>query len=209
IPIAWHLVLVTMVLGLARTGPGPTIKPPTTRVVCHIDRFKSLSAQELECSLLAASPWTSPVPVTCSMSLVRSLFSTLFPPGHPCLSSSLSPLHPVASQAELALTLKVLGTLSDAALGGVLDQPLCTLYPSAPSSWPVSVLGPRPSVLWLWSPHLPCAPAPLTSSSCPRTSAWPTAGHKAQWLPLLPLQPVPTGSEFQEAPERVNEQETH
>lgn len=130
-----------------------------------------LGPLHLQCSLLAASPGISPVPVTCSMSLVRSLFSHTVPSWAPLpVILTVSPRlffvvssqvweHPVASQAELALTLKVLGTLSDSALGDILDQPLCTLYPSAPSSWPVSGLGPRPAGLWLWSLALCPGPA--------------------------------------------------
>ncbi|NUD43689.1 hypothetical protein HUC39_22935, partial [Escherichia coli] len=34
---------------------------------------------------------------------------------------------PVALEAELALTLKVLGTMADASQGDILDQPLHTL----------------------------------------------------------------------------------
>ncbi|KAM5207543.1 interferon lambda-1-like [Hipposideros larvatus] len=34
---------------------------------------------------------------------------------------------PVALEAELALTLKVLGTVANSTLGDILDQPLCTL----------------------------------------------------------------------------------
>ncbi|XP_069312991.1 interferon lambda-1-like [Eulemur rufifrons] len=115
------LVLVTVVLGLARAGPVPTSKPITTWRGCHIGSFKSLSPRELETFKKAKD------------ALEESLLlknwrcgSRLFP--RPWDLRQLQVWErPVALEAELALTLKVLGAVADPALGDVLDQPLSTL----------------------------------------------------------------------------------
>uniref|UniRef100_A0A8C9AHM8 Uncharacterized protein n=1 Tax=Prolemur simus TaxID=1328070 RepID=A0A8C9AHM8_PROSS len=69
---------------------------------------------------------------------------------------------PVALEAELALTLKVLGAVADTALGDVLDQPLHTLS-------------------YLRSQLQACGPAPPTTGPRPQ-------GHLQRWVdhPRLP-----------------------
>ncbi|XP_035920543.1 interferon lambda-1-like [Halichoerus grypus] len=115
---AWVLVLVTVVLGLAGAGPVPTSKPTTTRRACHMDRFQSLSPRELGAFKKAKD----------------ALEESLLPKNWSC-SSRLFPRtrdlkllqaweRPVALEAELDLTLKVLGNMADSSLGVVLDQPL-------------------------------------------------------------------------------------
>ncbi|XP_045388008.1 interferon lambda-1-like [Lemur catta] len=115
------LVLVTVVLGLARAGPVPTSKPTATWRGCHIGSFKSLSPRELDTFKKAKD------------ALEESLLlknwrcgSRLFP--RPWDLRQLQVWErPVALEAELGLTLKVLGAVADTALGDVLDQPLRTL----------------------------------------------------------------------------------
>uniref|UniRef100_A0ABI7YFJ7 Uncharacterized protein n=1 Tax=Felis catus TaxID=9685 RepID=A0ABI7YFJ7_FELCA len=85
---------------------------------CQLAQFKSLSPQELRANLLPSlCPDLTPRP----------------PHPHPHPGPSPSPSHrpsllrPVALEAELALTLKVLGTVADGSQGDILDQPLHTL----------------------------------------------------------------------------------
>uniref|UniRef100_A0A8C9M4G8 Uncharacterized protein n=1 Tax=Panthera tigris altaica TaxID=74533 RepID=A0A8C9M4G8_PANTA len=73
---------------------------------CHLAQFKSLSPQELRANLL---------PSLCGLPF-------LTPP-----AGDLHPSLPGALEAELALTLKVLGTVADGSQGDILDQPLHTL----------------------------------------------------------------------------------
>lgn len=115
---AWVLLLVTVVLGLARAGPVPTSKPTTTRRGCHIGRFQSLSPWELEAFKKAKDALEE------SLSLKNwNCSSRLFP-------RTRDPRHlqawkrPVALEAEVGLTVKVLGTSADSPLGVVLGQPL-------------------------------------------------------------------------------------
>ncbi|XP_012512472.1 PREDICTED: interferon lambda-1-like isoform X3 [Propithecus coquereli] len=118
---AWSVVLVTVVLGLARAGPVPTSKPTTAWRGCHIGSFKSLSPRELETFKRAKDALEE------SLSLQNwRCSSRLFP--RPWDLRQLQVWErPVALDAELALTLKVLGAVADTALGDVLDQPLRTL----------------------------------------------------------------------------------
>ncbi|XP_006739462.1 interferon lambda-1 isoform X1 [Leptonychotes weddellii] len=115
----WVLVLVTAGLSLARAGPVPTSKPTTTWKRCDIGRFKSLSPRELEAFKKAKDALEN--------SLKNwSCGSRLFP-----RTRDLNQLQvwerPVALEAELALTLKVLEAMADRSQGGILDQPLHTL----------------------------------------------------------------------------------
>lgn len=66
---------------------------------------------------------------------------------------------PVALEAELALTLKVLATVANSTLGDILDQPLCTLS-------------------YIYSKLQACVPAQPTAS--PRLH-----GHLCHWLHWL------------------------
>ncbi|XP_045627506.1 interferon lambda-1-like [Ursus americanus] len=139
---AWVLVLVTMVLGLVRAGPVPTSKPTTTKRGCHMDRFLSLSPRELEAFKKAKDALEeslSPKNWSCS--------SRLFPRAWD-LRLLQAWERPVALEAELDLTLKVLGDMADSSLGAVLDQPLrmlrhihAELQACAPAQ---PTLGPRP-----------------------------------------------------------------
>ncbi|KAF5917433.1 interferon lambda-1-like [Diceros bicornis minor] len=118
---AWVPVLVTVLLGLATAGPVPTSKPTTTWRGCHMGRFQSLSPRELEAFKKAKDALEESL-------LLKSwsCSARLFP-----RTRDLRPLQvwerPVALEAELHLTLKVLRTAADSALGAVLDQPLHTL----------------------------------------------------------------------------------
>ena len=101
---------------------------------------------------------------------------------------------PVALEAELALTLKVLGAMADASQGDILDQPLHTLrhmhseLQACVSAWgteAVYVGSP------LMGPLLSAAgPASRATLLCPQVSAQPTAGPQPQgrlhhWLHRL------------------------
>ncbi|XP_012630665.2 interferon lambda-1 [Microcebus murinus] len=151
------VVLVTVLLGLARAGPVPTSKPTTTWRGCQIGSFKSLSPRELETFKKAKDALEE------SLSLKNwSCSSRLFP--RPWDLRQLQDWErPVALEAELALTLKVLATMADADLGDVLDRPLRTLRhirsqlqacgPAAPTA------GPRPrGRLQHWLHRLQVAP---------------------------------------------------
>ncbi|XP_027475711.1 interferon lambda-1-like isoform X1 [Zalophus californianus] len=112
----WVLVLVTAELCLARAGPVPTFKPTTTWKGCDMGRFKSLSPRELEAFKKAKDALEN--------SLKNwSCGSRLFPKNRE-LSQLQMWERPVALEAELALTLKVLETMADRSHGGILDQPL-------------------------------------------------------------------------------------
>uniref|UniRef100_A0A8C3VV97 Interferon lambda 1 n=1 Tax=Catagonus wagneri TaxID=51154 RepID=A0A8C3VV97_9CETA len=118
----WLLVLVAVMLDLARAGPIPTFKPTTTRKGCHVGRFQSPSPRELKGFKKAKDALED------SLSLKNwSCSSRLFP-----RTQDLRQLqvweYLVALEAELDLTLKVLGAAADSSLGVVLDQPLRTLH---------------------------------------------------------------------------------
>ncbi|ELW72398.1 Interleukin-28B [Tupaia chinensis] len=115
------LLLVTLVLGLARSSPVPTSKSTTNGRSCNMSRFKSLSPRELEAFKKAKDALEK------SLSLKKySCKFRLFPrdwhPRHLQMWERL-----MALEAELALTLRVLGSVADSALGDVLDQPLHVL----------------------------------------------------------------------------------
>ncbi|XP_004710367.2 interferon lambda-3 [Echinops telfairi] len=109
---------------LTVTGAAPT--PPPSRAPlntrgCHLTQYKSLSPGELQAFKKAQDALErTPLLKTWRCS------SPLFP-----LSWDLRHLQvwerPVALEAELALTLKVLETVDKSALGTLLDQPLHTL----------------------------------------------------------------------------------
>uniref|UniRef100_A0A667IZY5 Interferon lambda-3-like n=1 Tax=Lynx canadensis TaxID=61383 RepID=A0A667IZY5_LYNCA len=110
---------------------------------CHLAQFKSLSPQELRANLLPslcgvtrpAGPDLTPRP-------------RLFPRTWDLWQLQVWE-RPVALEAELALTLKVLGTVADGSQGDILDQPLHTLRHMHSELQAVSVsaqseAGPRP-----------------------------------------------------------------
>ncbi|EAW56871.1 interferon lambda 1 [Homo sapiens] len=119
---AWTVVLVTLVLGLAVAGPVPTSKPTTTGKGCHIGRFKSLSPQELASFKKARDALEE------SLKLKNWSCSSPVFPGNWDLRLLQVRERPVALEAELALTLKVLEAAAGPALEDVLDQPLHTLH---------------------------------------------------------------------------------
>ncbi|XP_008580272.1 PREDICTED: interferon lambda-1 [Galeopterus variegatus] len=119
---AWILVLMPVVLGLARAGPLPTSKATTTGTGCNIGRFKSLSPRELEAFKKAKNALEE------SLLLKNwSCSSRLFPRTWDLRQLQVQE-RSIALEAELALTLKVLVTVTDPALGDILDQPLHTLH---------------------------------------------------------------------------------
>uniref|UniRef100_A0A673UM43 Interferon lambda 1 n=1 Tax=Suricata suricatta TaxID=37032 RepID=A0A673UM43_SURSU len=113
------LVLVTAGLSLARAGPVPTSRPTTAWRACDFGRFKSLSPRELEAFKKAKDALEN--------SLKTWSCTTRPFPRNRDLRQLQVWERPVALEAELALTLKVLGTMADASHGDILDQPLHTL----------------------------------------------------------------------------------
>ncbi|XP_059263987.1 interferon lambda-1-like [Mustela nigripes] len=115
---AWVLVLVTLLLGLTGAGSVPTSNPTSTRRGCLMSRFQSLSPSELKAIRKAKDALEN------VLSLKNwSCGSCLFPQDRD-LRVLQAWERPVALEAELALTLKVLGAMADSSLGVVLDQPL-------------------------------------------------------------------------------------
>ncbi|XP_039709313.1 interferon lambda-3-like [Pteropus medius] len=118
---ACTLLLMLMTTGLTSTGAVPVPTPlPATRG-CHMSQFKSLSPQELKAFRRAKDALEE------SLLLKNwSCSSRPFP-----RTRDLKQLQvwerPVALEAELALTLKVLETVANSTLGDILDQPLSML----------------------------------------------------------------------------------
>ncbi|VCW66813.1 unnamed protein product [Gulo gulo] len=118
--MAWVLLLVTAGLSMATAGPVPTSKPTTTWKGCDIGRFKSLSPREVEAFKMAKDALENSLKNwSCS--------SCLFPRNRDLRQLQVWE-RPVALEAELTLTLKVLETMADRSQGGILDQPLHTLH---------------------------------------------------------------------------------
>ncbi|XP_049758425.1 interferon lambda-3-like [Elephas maximus indicus] len=117
------LMLMATMLTMTETVPTPTpSRAPLDARGCHIAQFKSLSPQELQAFKRAKDAFEE------SLLLKNgSCSSRLFP-----RTWDLKQLQvwerPVALEAELALTLKVLETVVDSALRAILDQPLHTLH---------------------------------------------------------------------------------
>ncbi|XP_025788140.1 interferon lambda-1-like [Puma concolor] len=118
---AWVVVLVTAVLGLTSAGPVPTSRPPATRRGCHVGKFPSLSPRELEAFKKARDALEESLPLK-----NWSCGSRLFPRTRDLIRLQAWE-RPAALEAELDLTLKVLGNMTDSSLGVVLDQPLRVL----------------------------------------------------------------------------------
>ncbi|XP_036131830.1 interferon lambda-1-like [Molossus molossus] len=116
---AWFLVLVAAGLGLTRAGPVPTSKPPSMQTGCDTGMFKYLLSTEWESMRKAKNALEKSLKN-------QSCSSCLFP--RPWTLTELQVWErPVALEAELALTLKVLQTVADSSLEDVLDQPLHTM----------------------------------------------------------------------------------
>ncbi|XP_074171996.1 interferon lambda-1 isoform X1 [Rhinolophus sinicus] len=114
----WFLVLVALELGLARAGPVPI--STSTRTGCDIGKFKSLLPTEWKAFKKAKDTLENSLkPQSCCFSL--------FPRNWELTQLQVWE-RPVALEAELALTLKVLETMPDLSLGDILDQPLHTLH---------------------------------------------------------------------------------
>ncbi|XP_046935068.1 interferon lambda-3-like [Lynx rufus] len=131
------LALIAMV----QTGTGAVPGPQPLGALldaggggCHLAQFKSLSPQELRANLLPSlCPDLTPRP-------------RLFPRTWDLWQLQVWE-RPVALEAELALTLKVLGTVADGSQGDILDQPLHTLRHMHSELQAVSAqseAGPRP-----------------------------------------------------------------
>ncbi|XP_049758424.1 interferon lambda-3-like [Elephas maximus indicus] len=139
------LALMLMSTMLTTTGAVPICIPsgtPLNARGCRIDQFKSLSPRELQAFQRAKGAFEE------SLLLKDGSCSSLLFPRTWDLRQLQVWERPVALEAELALTVKVLRTMSDSALGAVLDQPLHTLHHihsklrACVSAQPTS--GPRP-----------------------------------------------------------------
>ncbi|EPQ20330.1 Interleukin-28B [Myotis brandtii] len=119
------LVLMMMASVLTRTGAAPAPTPPRTHLGargCHMGQFKSLSPQEMKAFKRVKDALEE------SLLLKNWSCSSRPLPRTPDLRQLQVWERPVALEAELALTLKVLGTLKNSTLGDILDQPLHTLH---------------------------------------------------------------------------------
>ncbi|XP_013377739.1 PREDICTED: interferon lambda-2 [Chinchilla lanigera] len=131
-------LLVPVGLGLAAAGPVPTAKPATARKACHLERFLPMSPREMEFFKKAKDALEK------QLLLMDSRCSWHLFPRTWDLQQLRVWERPVALQAELALTLKVLGNMTDPALEDVLEQPLHTLrhihsHPESPGFLQASV----------------------------------------------------------------------
>uniref|UniRef100_A0A452QDH4 Uncharacterized protein n=1 Tax=Ursus americanus TaxID=9643 RepID=A0A452QDH4_URSAM len=121
-PVFVGCMLVTMVLTGAGAVPGP--KPlgvlPDARG-CHLAQFQSLSPQELQAFKKAKDIFEE------SLSLKAWNCRPRLLPRTWDLQQLQVWERPMALEAEVALTLKVLETMADSSLGDILDQPLHTL----------------------------------------------------------------------------------
>ncbi|XP_047690608.1 interferon lambda-3-like [Prionailurus viverrinus] len=124
---------------MVQTGTGAVPGPQPLGALldaggCHLAQFKSLSPQELRANLLPSlCPDLMPCP-------------RLFPRTWEVRQLQVWE-RPVALEAELALTLKVLGSVADGSQGDILDQPLHTLRHMHSELQAVSAqseAGPRP-----------------------------------------------------------------
>ncbi|KAK1336318.1 hypothetical protein QTO34_004123 [Cnephaeus nilssonii] len=150
------LVLVLMATVLTRTGAVPAPTPPRTHLAargCHMGQFKSLSPQEMKAFKRAKDALEE------SLLLKNWSCSSRPLPRTRDLRQLQVWERPVALEAELALTLKVLGALNNSTLGDILDQPLHTLH-------------------HIHSQLQACVPAQATAGPRPR-------GHLRQWLHRL------------------------
>ncbi|XP_075849555.1 interferon lambda-3-like [Microcebus murinus] len=153
-------VLLLVAVALTRTGAAPVtrhLRALSDARGCHIAQFKSLSPKELQAFKTAKDTLEEALPLR-----DRRCGSRPFP--RPWSLRRLQDWErPVALEAELALTLKVLGAVANRTLGDVLDRPLRTLSylrsqlqacgPAAPTA------GPRPrGRLQHWLHRLQVAP---------------------------------------------------
>uniref|UniRef100_G1Q6T3 Uncharacterized protein n=2 Tax=Myotis lucifugus TaxID=59463 RepID=G1Q6T3_MYOLU len=118
------LVLMLMTTVLTSTGAVPVITPLATLLGargCDMAQFKSLSPQEMKAFRRAKAALEESL-------LLRNRSCSSHPlPRTRDLRQLQVWERPVALEAELALTLKVLGTVANSTLGDILDQPLRTL----------------------------------------------------------------------------------
>ncbi|KAM9633242.1 interferon lambda-3-like [Trichechus inunguis] len=118
------LALMQMAAMLTVTGAVPTLKhsgAPLNARGCHIAQFKSLSPRELQAFKRAKDTFEEsllPKNSSCSSHLIPRTWD---------LRELQVWERPVALEAELSLTLKVLKTMAESALGAVLHQPVHTL----------------------------------------------------------------------------------
>uniref|UniRef100_A0A671G5N6 Interferon lambda 1 n=2 Tax=Rhinolophus ferrumequinum TaxID=59479 RepID=A0A671G5N6_RHIFE len=118
------LVLMLLTTVLTCTGAVPVPTPLRTLPAargCHMSQFKSLFPQELKAFRRAKDALEESL-----LLKNRSCSSHPFPKARDLRWLQVWE-RPVALEAELALTLKVLGTVANSTLGDTLDQPLHTL----------------------------------------------------------------------------------
>ncbi|KAF6077755.1 interferon lambda 3 [Phyllostomus discolor] len=145
LPVGCMLVLMLMTTVLTRMGAVPVPTPlsalPGTSG-CSMAQFKSLPPQEMKAFRRAKDALEDSL-------LLKNWSCSSYPFPR---TWDLRQLHvwerPVALEAELALTLKVLETVANSTLGDILDQPLHTLryiHTKLQACVPVqATAGPRP-----------------------------------------------------------------
>ncbi|XP_049758427.1 interferon lambda-3-like [Elephas maximus indicus] len=132
--VGCQLALMLMATMLTMTEAIPTPTPSGALLDardCHIGQFKSLSPQQLQAFKRAKDAFvlTSTLALYEESLLLKnwSCSSRLFPRTWDLRQLQMREC-PVALEAELALTVKVLGTVADSALGAVPDQALHTQH---------------------------------------------------------------------------------
>ncbi|XP_055991623.1 interferon lambda-3-like [Sorex fumeus] len=103
----------------------PGLKPPKTLTDpkgCHLAPFQSLSPEELQAFRRAKDALEDTL-----LQKAWNCNARLFPRTHDLRQLQVWE-RPVALEAELALTLQVLGAMTEPSLESVLDRPLDTLY---------------------------------------------------------------------------------
>ncbi|KAM5236351.1 interferon lambda-2-like [Ctenodactylus gundi] len=151
------LVLVLMAIVLSSTGAVPVPGPLgllSDAKDCHMAQFKAVSPQAMQAfkqAKDALEAWLLLQDSRCS--------SRLFPRAWDLRQLQVWERRE-ALQAELALTLKVLGTLTHSTLADVLDQPLHTLHhvhsqlQACASTQPTAAPRPRSRRLSAWLKRL-------------------------------------------------------
>ncbi|ELK36696.1 Interleukin-28B [Myotis davidii] len=183
------LVLMLMTTVLTSTGAVPVTTPLATLLGargCDMAQFKSLPPQEMEAFRRAKDALEESL-------LLRNRSCSSRPlPRTRDLRQLQVWERPVALEAELALTLKVLGTVANSTLGDILDQRLHTLrYIHSKLQACVSALGSQATSVGSDHPYVPVCetlfthhpPSPTGPSS---VHSRPQArGHLCQWLHCL------------------------
>ncbi|XP_053523500.1 interferon lambda-3-like [Artibeus jamaicensis] len=153
LPVGCMLVLMLMTMVLTRMGAVPVPTPLSALPGCPMAQFKSLPPQDMKAFRRAKDALEESF-------LLKNWSCSSHPlPRTRDLRQLQVWERPVALEAELALTLKVLGAMANSTLGDILDQPLHTLryiHTKLQACVPAqATAGPRPrGYLHRWLRHL-------------------------------------------------------